>query len=317
MLTGRILENQARPLCHLRLDPSRCLRMRYSGSSCARCATVCPAAAISLVEGLAVREECCTGCLACTTVCPSGALESGEDFSRILAALGAHRFPVFVIGCGKSGNRCHGELPCLGMLSAEHLVALYAHGEAMVQLDASACAKCPAGAMLARLEERLRQTGEAAGLPPHRRLRLVSDPREIDFRQEGVDRRTFFTALRKKAFQGVAAALAPPSGESRCMSYMDKALPARRGILLAALDSLPAEEAPAVRKAFTFSATFNGSCDGCLGCVRACPTAALSEPGEDGASPPRFDPKRCTGCRLCSEFCLSGAVEIGPAAFAR
>lgn len=312
MLTGRILENLARPLRHPRQDPSRCLRMRYSGSSCALCAAVCPAAALSLAEGLQVREECCTGCLVCTTVCPSGALEPGEGFSRILDALGAHRLPVFVIGCGKSGNRCHGELPCIGMLSAEHLVALHARSETIVQLDASACADCPAGTMRALLAERLRQTGDVSGLPLHRRLRLVSDPREIDFRREGVDRRSFFTSLRKKAFQGMAAALAPASGESRSMSYMEKALPARREILLAALDSLPEEKAPAVREAFTFSASFNGSCDGCLGCVRACPTAALVESGEDGDSSPRFDSKRCTGCRLCSEFCLSGAVDIRP-----
>lgn len=317
MLTGRILENLARPLRYLRQDPSRCLRMRYGGSSCALCATICPAAALSVAEGLQVREECCTGCLACTTVCPSGALESGEDFSRILDALGAHRFPVFVIGCGKSGNRCHGELPCIGMLSAEHLVGLYARGKAVVQLDASACADCPAGTMRARLEERLRQTGDAAGLHLHRRLCLVSDPREIDFRQDGVDRRSFFTSLRKMAFRGVATALAPASGGSRCMSYMEKSLPTRREILLAALDSLPAEKAPAVRDAFTFSVSFNGSCDGCLGCVSACPTAALVESGEDGCSSPSFDPKRCTGCRLCTEFCLSGSVEIRPSTSAR
>lgn len=314
MLTGRLLENLARPLRYLRQDPSRCLRMRYAESTCALCTSVCPVAAVSVANGLVVREECCTGCLTCTTVCPSGALEAIADFSQILDALGAQRFPVFVIGCGRSGSRCHGEIPCIGMLSAEHLVALYSRGEGLVQLDVSACVGCPAGKMVVRLDERLRQTSEAVRLPLHGRLNLVSDPRELDFRREEVDRRTFFTSLRKIAFKGVAAALSPPSDGTRSMSYMDKSLPKRRKLLFTALDSFPVADASVVRDALSFSAFFTDSCDGCLGCVRVCPTAALLEPEEDDNPSPGFDPKRCTGCGLCTEFCLSGAVEIKPVA---
>ena len=58
----------------LRVDPSRCSRMRYSGSRCERCVSACPRFAIRLDECLDVREERCTGCLTCTTVCPTGAL---------------------------------------------------------------------------------------------------------------------------------------------------------------------------------------------------------------------------------------------------
>lgn len=314
MITGRILENLITTPRGLTVAPSRCLRMRYAESGCARCATVCPASAIGLEGGLELLERNCTGCLACTAACPSGALEAQADFGRLIAALASHPFPVLVVGCGKGGASIHHRLPCLGMLSAEHLLALYAAGGAAVQLYAVGCGACPAGSMLAGLTARLRQTGESCGLPLGERVRVVTDGREIDFREEALDRRGFFQSFRKLAFQGIATALAPPSTERQTLSYMDKSLPERRVLLNAAIASLPGEGAAAVRKGFSFSIAFGAACDGCLGCVRACPTEALAEPGGDSQEtrPPLFDPERCSGCGLCAEFCLSGAIRLEP-----
>lgn len=315
MVTGRILENLITTPRGLTVATSRCLRMRYAESGCARCATICPASAVSLEDGLELLERNCNGCLACTTVCPSGALETQADFSRLIAALASHPFPVLVVGCGKGGASVHHRLPCLGMLSSEHLLALYAAGGAVVQLDAAGCGGCPAGTMLSGLEARLRETGESCGLPLGERVRVVTDGREIDFREEALDRRGFFQSFRKLAFQGIATALAPSSTERQPLSYMDKSLPVRRGVLNAAIASLPGESAATVRKAFSFSLGFGGACDGCLGCVRACPTEALAEPDGDSAEetrPPLFDPARCSGCGLCAEFCLSGAIRLEP-----
>lgn len=270
----------------LRVDPSRCSRMRYSGSRCERCVAACPRSAIRLDEWLDVREERCTGCLTCTTVCPSGALEAEADFDRLIRGLASHPFPTLVVGCGKSGSPSHRHLPCLGMLSAEHLVALSARGEAIVQLDASACNGCDAGGMHQHLTARLRKTEEESGLPLGIRIRLIPDAQELDFRPESLDRRGFFRSFRRLAFQGMTTVLASPSTERKVMLYMDKYLPARRAILLAALASLPPETAQGVRNALSFSIAFGTSCDGCLGCVRACPSAALSDSGISGSPPP-------------------------------
>jgi ferredoxin len=201
------------------------------------------------------------------------------------------------------------------MLSAEHLVALSARGEATVQLDASACNRCDAGGMYQHLAARLRKTEEESGLPLGNRIRLILDAKEIDFRQEGLDRRGFFRSFRRLAIQGMTTVLAPPSTERKAMSYMDKYLPARRAMLLAVLASLSPEIAKGARDALSFSIAFGTSCDGCLGCVRVCPSAALSDSGTCGSEPsiPRFDPERCTGCGLCAEFCLSEAIRMDPA----
>jgi ferredoxin len=203
---------------------------------------------------------------------------------------------------------------CLGMLSAEHLVALSAWGKPPC-IDASACNGCDAGGMYQHLAARLRKTEEESGLPLGNRIRLIPDAKEIDFRQESLDRRGFFRSFRRLAVQGMTAALLRPSPERKAMSYMDKYLPTRRAMLLAALASLPPETAQGVRDAFSFSIVFGTSCDGCLGCARVCPSAALSDSGTCGSEPsiPRFDPERCMGCGLCAEFCLSEAIRMDPA----
>jgi len=262
-----------------------------------------------------VREERCTGCLTCTTACPAGALEAEADFGRLIRDLTSHPLPTLVVGCGKSGSPYDRRLPCLGMLSAEHLVALFARGEATVQLDVTACNGCDAGGMVRHLAARLRKTEEESGLPLGNRIRLILDAKEIDFRRESLDRRGFFRSFRRLAVQGMTTALSPPSTERNAMSYMDKYLPARRATLLAVLSSLSTETAQGVRDAFSFSIAFGASCDGCLGCVRVCPSAALSDSGTFGSEPsiPRFEPERCTGCGLCAEFCLSEAIRMDPA----
>src|SRR5512140_2953940 len=90
---GTVTSNRA----DLTVDASRCLRMRFSESSCRRCTDICPHGAVTLGSGLSLNPEQCRGCLLCTAVCPSGALEQNNDFSDCLAQLS--RVPDPVLGC--------------------------------------------------------------------------------------------------------------------------------------------------------------------------------------------------------------------------
>ncbi|MBI5440867.1 MAG: 4Fe-4S binding protein [Deltaproteobacteria bacterium] len=313
MVDADFVDTEPQARSFLRVERSRCLRMRYAESSCARCAAACPSGAVRLEGGIGVDGQRCTGCLTCTTACPSGALEGKAPSDRLVGEVARHTLPVFVVGCRKSGA-CQHRLPCLGVLSAEHLVALYASGACLVQLDATGCARCPASSMLERLSARLRDGAAVGGLALGDRIQMISDPKQLDPREAPVDRRSFFSSLKDLTVRGVAAALAPPPEIEPTTSYSEKSLSARRRLLLGALPRLTEEARRQVEETFSFTVAFDATCDGCLSCARACPTGALCDPGDERQedSPPRFETDKCTGCGLCEEFCLSGAVRVSP-----
>ncbi|MCM2356717.1 MAG: 4Fe-4S binding protein [Geobacteraceae bacterium] len=309
MVTGHILEKLAATAAAPVRDPSRCLRMRFSESSCDRCRAVCPAGAISLENGLAVDDGRCAGCLSCTSACPSGALEAGADFDRLLGNLAGRSAATFVLGCERQGGGAHHRIPCHGMLSVEHLAVLALRGDGAIQVDISPCSACPSSAMREGLARRL-ELLHGLPLPGVGRIVLVDDPARIDFGPETLDRRGFFNSFRRLALQGIASVISGAEEQRSPLTYLDKSLPARRRLVNSAAESLPPELARSLTRTFDRQVTFSGACSGCMGCVRACPTAALAEP--EGTSQPEqrptFDARRCTGCGLCMEFCLDGAI---------
>lgn len=284
--------------------------MRFSESSCDRCRAVCPAGAISLENGLAVDDGRCTGCLNCTTACPSGALEAGADFDRLLRSLAGRSAATFVLGCARQRGDAHHRIPCHGMLSVEHLAVLALRGEGVIQVDISPCSACHSSSMRDGLARRL-ELLHGLPLPGVGRIVLVDDPARIDFGQEALDRRGFFNSFRRMALQGIVSVISGAEEERPPLTYLDKSLPARRRLVNSAAESLPPELAHALTRTFDREVTFSGACSGCMGCVRACPTAALAEP-EGTERRPTFNAIRCTGCGLCMEFCLDGAIVNRP-----
>jgi len=79
------------------IDASRCLRMRFSESSCRHCVDICPHGAVILDSALTINPDQCHGCMLCTSVCPAGALEQNCDFHACLAKLAKVSEPI--LGC--------------------------------------------------------------------------------------------------------------------------------------------------------------------------------------------------------------------------
>lgn len=309
MLADRILASVSQESTStLTCDLSRCLRMRYSESGCEYCTTVCPSQAIDLSDGLRLHRERCTGCLACTTACPSGTLEASTDFSRLQQALTNHQQDTFVLGCQRNEtNQANHQLPCLGMLSLEHLLVLTVATRTALQLDISQCGGCSSKGMLTSLRSHLAQATELQ--PSSLPIRLISDADQLHYRSETLDRRAFFNSFRRLTALGVKSVLSPPEPELKQRSYADKLLPRRRSLLLTIKDQL----APQAAATVTYQASFSDACSGCLGCVRICPTGALSTPCEQvfqDHTTPVFTADCCTGCGLCVEFCLDQAVTL-------
>ena len=290
----------------LRVDHSRCLRIRFSESGCRLCAAVCPRAAVDSAEILSVHPDLCGGCLLCTSECPSGALEARDDFAACLARLS--RAPEPVLGCRRSAGCSHAALSCLGGLSEEHLTVLCHSLSGTLSLNLVACSDCPNGEAPARLRERLERLSRAGLLQDAAGITMVESAREIPFRGGAVDRRGFFRSLGRSLFQGAAVALSGAGEQKEQRTpYSEKRLPVRRE-LLNLVRSKSTELDLRIASRFDWFVSFDDCCTGCQGCVAVCPTGALGTGLPDTV--PVFHQLLCTGCGLCSEFCLDGALHL-------
>jgi ferredoxin len=247
--------------------------------------------------------------MACTAACPSGALEVAHYFQRIVD----RRPPTdaLILGCTRHPLAPGIRVPCLGMLSEEHLVYLFASCMEPISLVTASCAECENATAVERMKDRLLRLERLTLLPFADRFRFVTGRPEPAERR--YDRRSFFTEVRNKVVSQVAGtvASAPESDPERArtgVDYSSKRIPQRSRLLAAALARVTPDQARIIGDLLCFRMELSESCDGCFGCVAVCPTGAL----ESSSQAPRFSEAACTGCELCSEFCLKDAIRIHP-----
>ena len=291
----------------LNIDASRCLRMRFSESSCRHCVDICPHGAVNLDCGLTINPDQCHGCMLCTSVCPVGALEQNGDFNACLAKL--TKVPEPILGCIRTRECSNGTLPCLGGLSEEHLVALCHTLSGNLTLNLTACNDCPNSAMIPHLRQRLEVLFDIGLQEGSCCIVTVESTQDISYHDESVDRRSFFKSFRNSLFQSAAVILSiNDEPTERRADYAGKRVPIRRELLNSIRIKASRELLGQIQKHFDVCVTFSEACTMCQGCVAICPTGALKTEAEDGT--PFFEQLLCSGCGLCSEFCLDGAVRF-------
>ncbi len=247
--------------------------------------------------------------MACTAACPSGALEVAHDFQRIV-----ERLPptdALILGCTRHPLDPGIRVPCLGMLSEEHLVYLFASCPEPISLVTASCAECENAPAVERMKDRILRLERLTFLPFVDRFRFMTvrpEPAERRY-----DRRSFFTALKKKVMSEVAGRVASgsasdPERARAVVDYSSKMIPQRCRLLEVALARVTADQARTFGDVLRFRMELSTSCEGCFSCVAACPTGAL----ESSSPGPRLNEAACTGCELCREFCLKGAIRIYP-----
>lgn len=289
------------------MDASRCLRMRFSESSCRRCADICPHRAVTLDGSLAIDRGQCHGCMLCTSVCPTGALEQNGDFSICLAKLS--KVPEPVLGCIRTNENSNGTVACMGGLSEEHLLALYHTLAGRLTLNLSLCSNCPNHSMIAQLRKRLDALSSAKLSYSNCRIELVESAQDIHFRDESVDRRGFFKSFRMSLFTSAAEILNANNEQTEHRTeYAGKRVPFRRELLNSTRNKLSRELGVQIQNHFDSCVLFYDTCTRCHGCVAICPTGALQT--EDNEETPIIEQLQCTGCGLCQEFCIDGGIII-------
>lgn len=289
------------------VDSSRCLKMRFSESRCRQCVDICPHGAVTLDGGLSINPQQCRGCLLCTAVCPVGALEQSSDFSACLAQLSKISEPV--LGCLSSKECANGTVACLGGLSEEHLLALDHALTERLTLNLSCCKDCPNNQMVTKLDQRLNNIAEAGLFSSKCRIVIAETTQDIHYRDETVDRRSFFKSISNALFKKAVVMLSATNEKSEQRTeYAGKRVPNRRVLLNSTRSKLSQDLLSRVQKHFDFCVSYENSCTRCQGCVAICPTGALKTEQSDLV--PIFDYLLCTGCGLCQEFCLDMALRI-------
>ena len=291
----------------LNIDASRCLKMRFCDSSCRRCIDICPHNAVSVDRELKIDPEKCHGCLLCTSVCPVGALEQNSNFHACLTKLSKVTEPI--LGCIRTKECSNGTVACLGGLSEEHLVALYHTLAGRLTLNLSLCSDCRNHSIIAQLRQRLDALSTARLSYSNCRIEISESAQDMNYRDESVDRRSFFKSFRTSLFASAAVILSTHNEQTeRRTNYAEKQVPVRRELLNHTRNQLSQELLVQLGKHFDSCVSFDEACTRCQGCVAICPTGALKTEAEDET--PSFDHLLCSGCGLCSEFCLYEAVRI-------
>ena len=302
---------RARDSGAVKVNLSRCLRMRFNKSGCAKCLEVCPTKAIWIDDqGLHIDRDACTGCMLCSSICPTDGLSiQNFNFHAVLAKL--KDLPSPVLSCRVvADNQAHIKIPCLGLLSETHLAVMSILLEEPVQLNLTACKKCVNGFVVNNLQKSLFAVAAKLMNSSAPKIKLIEEKADLDFRPISYTRRDFFEALRHMDFPGtIGYSGGSPAGDQP-KAYADKAVPAKIKLLNKILPMLPETLKNRVHENYYYYIRVDSNCDQCLACVMICPTGALKIGSNGSTGKFLFSSAFCNGCNLCAEFCLKNSIDI-------
>ncbi len=311
----------------LNLDVARCVRATSKLSECTKCVAATDGK-ISIDEQLPTFAKG-TGveAAACVGACPTEAF-SLSDFSL------TEFFFTFVESKVRLVSRKL-NIPCLSVLSVEHLISLALACEETVTLDLNDYEK---GSHLFNvIAERIDEANFVLSSFSDKQLEVnidnempVASEEQIDSNEsEGEqavsDRRNFLrntaslkgVVKHKKAFDEAVEAdelYEFEIDEAMTQKIRDKHLPDKRKILFTMLkhaskpdhyEVLAEEDVSFVSQKF-----IDESCTNCQICYRICPTGALSS--NKKFSLIHFDAMLCVKCHLCHDVCEPGSIQLQP-----
>jgi len=313
MLRRRIIDKISSSSPFVKIDQSRCLRMRFNKNSCNKCIEYCHANAIMIGEGVSIDRETCSECMLCISECLSGCFEiKGLDFYSLIGSLRKIQFSVQapVLGCNvRTDILSHERTLCLGFLSEEHLIALSVFLDAPLQINLTGCSECRNGFIVQSLKERIKSINEKTSLDVADRLRLVDDKADLKYQEISYDRRGFFRAV--KNFTSLRATeLFSSEKTDETQAYSTKKLPFRKGLLNRVFSVVSDKNQREILNGYYYTVTVDENCDNCFACVGMCPTGALKIETVEHDRELFFNSSLCNGCGLCEDFCMNRSIFI-------
>ncbi len=301
----------------LHFDVASCVRAVSKFSQCTKCVDACPDS-VQIVEHLPTFALS-TGveASACVGVCPTEAF-SLSDFSTTEFFFSFLESKIRLISPKIN-------VPCISVLSVEHLISLALVSEETITVDLSSYDET--SLLFEHIEKSIEEANFVLSSFSGKQLdsNYVAQKNETENnepKKETTSRRSFLgnaslkgAVKHKKAFDDAVDADEMQKFEidvSVIEKIKDKQLPNKRKILFTALkragvpdvyEVLPEEEV-----SFTSQKFIDESCTNCQICHRICPTGALSSNGKFSLI--HFDAMLCVKCRLCHDACEPDSIHL-------
>ncbi len=295
-----------------------CVRVTSKFSECTKCVDICPVSTIEIVENVpAFTPSACIECGGCVGVCPTESF-SLSDFSAINFFFGALEKKEHKFACKK-------ELPCLSVLSVEHLISLALGSDEQVILDVEAC-NCGGESRLLnnQIETNIEEANFVLSTFSKKQILVDSlgDEKELSEEEQEVRDRRSFLSLKGAVKSKMEFDEAVASDELKAFELdadvisriKDKKIPDKRKLLFSLLKREEKKEAYEVLAegdiSFTSQKFVDESCTNCQICYRICPTGALSS--DNKFSVINFDAMMCVKCHLCHDVCEPNSIQLQP-----
>jgi len=297
----------------LYLEIASCVRATSKFSNCTKCIDACPES-IQLVDNLpSFTNNTGVEAAACIGVCPTEAF-SLSDFSTTEFFFSFLESKIRLISPKLN-------VPCLSVLSVEHLISLALASEEEITLDMSAYDE--QSILFEQINTRIEEVNFILSSFSSKQL-ITNFEVEVEVENEKnmSSRRSFLGSASLKGavkhkmnFDEAVQADEFKTFEldaSIIAKIREKNIPDKRKILFTTLkraaipdifEVLPEEEV-----SFTSQKFVDDTCTNCQICYRICPTGALTSNGKFSLI--NFDAMLCVKCRLCHDVCEPDAIQL-------
>jgi ferredoxin len=302
----------------LHFNLSACVRAASKFSDCTKCVDACPES-IQLLDNLpSFANKTGVEASACIGVCPTEAF-SLSDFSTTEFFFSFLDSKIRLISPKFN-------VPCISVLSVEHLIALALASDEMITLDMSSYDK--SSILFEQIDARIDEANFI--LSSFCEKRLESNTEKSDIKkstQKNEDtkvtsRRSFLgnatlkgVVKHKMTFDEAVEADELKAFQLDTITIAkirEKNLPDKRKILFTTLKHAGVPDSFEILAeediSFTSQKFVDESCTNCQICYRICPTGALSSDGKFSLI--NFDAMLCVKCRLCHDVCEPDAIQL-------
>ncbi len=302
----------------LHLEIASCVRAKSKFSNCTKCVDACPDS-ITLVDNLpSFTKNTGVEAAACVGVCPTEAF-SLSDFSTTEFFFTFLDSKVRLISPKLN-------VPCLSVLSVEHLIALALACDDEITLDMSSYDEESIlyEQIEARIEEANFVLSSFSDKKLHTNMEASISVEAKTEEQEPTSRRSFLgnASLKGVVKHKMTFDEAVEADELKTFALdvetikkiKEKELPDKRKILFTILKQANVPHVFEVLAeedvSFTSQKFVDESCTNCQICYRICPTGALSSDAKFSLI--HFDSMLCVKCRLCHDVCEPKAIQLQP-----